>query len=93
MFPLAHENFNKNKFEEGIAILEQAILIAIIKYVGEEKVELAQFYNKYANGLVQKLIASNTDFLNIQEDTSKYEQDEQTSKKMTKLQRKYWKKR
>ena len=93
MFPLAHENFNKNKFEEGIDILEQAILIAIIKYGGEEKVELAQFYNKYENGLIQKLITSNTDFLNIQEDTSKYEQNEQTSKKMTKLQRKYWKKR
>ena len=83
LFPLAQENFNKNKFEEGIAILEQAILIAIIKYGGEEKVELAQFYNKYADGLIQKLIASNTDFLNIQEDAPKDEQDgqdEQNSK-------------
>jgi hypothetical protein len=37
LFPFAQENFNKNKFKEGIAILEQAILIAIIKYGGEKK--------------------------------------------------------
>ena len=60
--------------------MEQAILIAIIKYGGEEKVELAQFYNKYANGLIQQLIVSNTGFLNMQEDAPKDEQDEQSSK-------------
>ena len=81
LFPLAQEYFNKNKFEEGIAILEQSILIAIKKFGGEEKVELAQFYNKYADGLIQKLIASNTDFLNFQEEAPKDEQDEQASKK------------
>ena len=81
LFPLAQEYFNKNKFEEGIAILEQSILIAIKKFGGEEKVELAQFYNKYADGLIQKLIALNTDFLNIQEEAPKDEQEEQASKK------------
>ena len=81
LFPLAQEYFNKNKFEEGIAILEQSILIAIKKFGGEEKVELAQFYNKYADGLIQKLIALNTDFLNIQEEAPKGEQEEQASKK------------
>ena len=81
LFPLAQEYFNKNKFEEGIAILEQSIFIAIKKFGGEEKVELAQFYNKYADGLIQKLIASNTDFLNFQEEAPKDEQDEQASKK------------
>jgi hypothetical protein len=60
--------------------LEQIILIALIKYGGEEKVELAQFYNKYANGLIQQLIVSNTGFLNMQEDAPKDEQDEQSSK-------------
>jgi hypothetical protein len=37
-------------------------------------------YNKYANDLIQKIIVSNTDFLNIQEDASKDEQDGQSSK-------------
>ena len=60
--------------------MEQIILIALIKYGGEEKVELAQFYNKYANGLIQQLIVSNTGFLNMQEDAPKDEQDEQSSK-------------
>ena len=81
LFSLAQDYFNKNKFEEGIAILEQSILIAIKKFGGEEKVELAQFYNKYADGLIQKLIASNTDFLNFQEEAPKDEQDEQVSEK------------
>ena len=74
LFPIAREQFNKNKFEEGLDILEQSIILAVKKYGGEDKVELAQFYNKYADGLLQKLLLPTTDFLNIQED------EEQVSK-------------
>ena len=68
LFPIAQEQFNKNNFEEGLDILEQSILLAQKKYGGEEKLELAQFYNKYADGLLQKLLLPSTDFLNFQED-------------------------
>jgi len=68
LFPLAQEQFNKNKFEDGLDILEQSINLAVKKFGGEEKIELAQFYNKYADGLIQKLMISNEDFLNLQED-------------------------
>ena len=74
LFPIAQEQFNKNNFEEGLDILEQSILLAQKKFGGEEKLELAQFYNKYADGLLQKLLLPSTDFLNFQED------EEQVSK-------------
>ena len=74
LFPIAQEQFNKNNFEEGLDILEQSIILAVKKYGGEEKIELAQYYNKYADGLLQKLLLPTTDFLNIQED------EEQASK-------------
>ena len=74
LFPIAQEQFNKNNFEEGLDILEQSILLAQKKFGGEEKLELAQFYNKYADGLLQKLLLPTTDFLNFQED------EEQVSK-------------
>ena len=74
LFPIAQEQFNKNNFEEGLDILEQSINLAVKKYGGEEKIELAQYYNKYADGLLQKLLLPTTDFLNIQED------EEQASK-------------
>ena len=74
LFQIAQEQFNKNKFEEGLDILEQSIILAVKKYGGEEKIELAQYYNKYADGLLQKLLLPTTDFLNIQED------EEQASK-------------
>ena len=81
LFPVAQDQFNKNKFEEGLDILEQSINLAIKKFGGEEKVELAQFYNKYADGLIQKLMSSNEDFLNLEEDKAAQEaQEEQSSK-------------
>ena len=68
LFPIAQEQFNKNNFEEGIDILEQSILLAVKKFGGEEKIELVQFYHKYADGILQKLLYSNNDILNVQED-------------------------
>ena len=85
LFPIAQDQFNKNKFEEGLDILEQAIMLAIKKFGGEDKVDLALFYNKYADGLIQKLmITNNEDFLNIQEEGTQEapeEKDDQSSKK------------
>ena len=80
LFSIAQENFNKNKFEEGISILEQSIMLAIKKFGGEDKVELAQFYNKYADGLIQKLMISNEDFLNLQEEVPQDAQEEKSLK-------------
>ena len=68
LFSVAQDQFNKNKFEEGIDILEQSINLAVKKFGGEEKIEMAQFYNKYADGLIQKLMTSNDDFLNLEEE-------------------------
>ena len=70
LFSLAKEDFKKNKFEEGIEILERSIELAIKKFGGEDKVELAQFYNKYSDGLIQKLMESNDDPLNFQKEES-----------------------
>ena len=81
LFSLAQEQFNKNNFEDGLDILEQSINLAINKFGGEEKIELAQFYNKYADGLIQKLMISNEDFLNLQEEEpAKDAPDEQPPK-------------
>ena len=84
LFPLAQEQFNKNKFEEGLEILEQSIIIAIKKFGGENKIELAQFYNKYADGLIQKITTLNVDILNFHEEEVIQEvkdaNDEQSSK-------------
>lgn len=83
LFPLAQEQFNKNKFIEGLIILDDSINFAIKKYGGEDKIEMAQFYNKYANGLIQKLMNSNEDFLNMEKDKNlkeKESKDEKSSK-------------
>ena len=81
LFPIAQEQFNQNNFEDGLDILEQSIILAIKKFGGEEKIELAQFYNKYADGLIQKLMISNEDFLNLQEEENPKEAPEEQSSK------------
>ena len=68
LFSLAQEKFNINKYEDGLIILDKSINYALKKYGGEEKIEMAQYYNKYADGLIQKLSNSNEDFLNIEND-------------------------
>ena len=81
LFSLAQENFNKNKFEEGIEILEKSIMFAIKKFGGEEKIELAQYYNQYADGLIRKLLATNVDYLNLQDEETQKKEDESTKSK------------
>ena len=81
LFSLAQENFNRNKFEEGIEILEKSLMFAIKKYGGEEKIELAQYYNQYADGLIRKLLATNVDYLNLQDEETQKKEDESTKSK------------
>ena len=84
LFPLAQENFNKNKFEEGLAILEKSIMLAIKKYGGEEKIEVAKFNNQYADGLIQKLMVTNVDYLNLQDEETHKEEETQKEEEITK---------
>ena len=81
LFSLAQGNFNKNKFEEGIEILEKSLMFAIKKFGGEEKIELAQYYNQYADGLIRKLLATNVDYLNLQDEETLKKEDESTKSK------------
>ena len=90
LFPIAQEQINKNNFEEGLDILEQSIILAVKKFGGEQKIELVQFYNKYADALLQKLLMNNNDFLNIQEDeeqASKNKEEEQKEEKQKEKQK------
>ena len=84
LFSLAQEKFNINKYEDGLIILDKSINYALKKYGGEEKIEMAQFYNKYADGLIQKLSNSNEEFLNIESDVDKKEKES----KLTELSKK-----
>ena len=75
LFPLAEEQFNKNDFVKGLIILDKSINYAIAKFGGEDKIEMAQFYNKYANGLIQKLIYSDKELLNMEKDKKMEEKE------------------
>ena len=80
LFSLAKEQFKNNNFIQGIIILDKSINYAIKKYGGEDKIEMAQFYNKYANGLIQKLTNSNEDILNLEKDKKIKEQESKDGK-------------
>jgi hypothetical protein len=75
LFPLAQEQFNNNDFVKGLIILDKSINYALEKYGGEDKIEMAQFYNKYANGLIQKLIYSDKELLNMEKDKKMEEKE------------------
>ena len=75
LFPLAEEQFNKNDSVKGLIILDKSINYAIAKFGGEDKIEMAQFYNKYANGLIQKLIYSDKELLNMEKDKKMEEKE------------------
>jgi len=77
LFPIAQEKFNSNNFEEGLNILDKSINYAIEKYGGEDKIEMAKFYNRYANELIQKLMSSD-------EELSKTEKDRKIKEKESK---------
>ena len=67
LFSIASTFFSKGEYESGIAILEQAIHFAITKYGKEDSIEVARYYNKYAEGLIRKLL-ENQEILEIPED-------------------------
>jgi hypothetical protein len=80
LFSLAKDNIKNNKFEEGIEILGKSIGLAIKKFGGEDKIELAQFYNNYSDSIIQKLMITNDDPLNFQEEKSLIENISQDKK-------------
>jgi hypothetical protein len=80
LFSLAKDNIKNNKFEEGIEILGKSIELAIKKFGGEDKIELAQFYNNYSDSIIQKLMITNDDPLNFQEEKSLIENISQDKK-------------
>ena len=52
---LSQEELAKKNFDKNIDILKNSIIFAEKKYGGENEIELVIFYNKYADGLLQKL--------------------------------------
>ena len=58
---LSQEELNKNNYDENIDILKNAIILAEKKFGGENEIELVNFYNKYADGLLQKLMSLSID--------------------------------
>ena len=80
LFPLAQEQFNNNDFVKGLIILDKSINYALEKYGGEDKIEMAQFYNKYANGLIQKLMNSDEELSNMEKDKKKEEKESESGK-------------
>lgn len=59
LFLVARGYFRKKQFEEGLEVLEKSIELAVSLYGSEGKIEMAKFYNKYAEGLIQKLMENN----------------------------------
>ena len=51
LFPIAQEQFNKNKFEEGLDILEQSIILAVKKY---GMVSFKNYYYQQQISLISK---------------------------------------
>jgi len=52
---LSQEELAKKNFDKNIDILKNSIIFAEKKYGGENEIELVILYNKYADGLLQKL--------------------------------------
>ena len=58
LIQIAQEQINKNNLDQGIDILKNSIDFARKKYSGEDKIKLSEFYNKYADAILQKIILS-----------------------------------
>ena len=71
LIPLAQEQTNNNNIIQGIDIINHLIDLAIKKYGGDDKIQLAEFYNKYADILLQKISSLSNNKI-----TTKQEQDE-----------------
>lgn len=73
VLPIANQFFNKKQFEEGLNLIEKGIEFAVIKYSSEACIQLAQFYDKYGEGLIRKLL-ENDDILAIPKGNIEVEQ-------------------
>lgn len=65
LFIISQEELLNNNFSQSIDILKNSIVLAQKKYGGDNKIELAQFYNKYADAILQKISLSSLDNINI----------------------------
>lgn len=65
LFIISQEELLNNNFSQSIDILKNSIVLAQKKYGGDNKIELAQFYNKYADAILQKISLSSHDNINI----------------------------
>lgn len=83
LFPLAKSYLRKKQFEEGLSILEQAIKLAIALYGDETKIEVAKFYDKYAEGIIQKLL-SNDEILALPNEPQSKDQTKEEQKESDK---------
>ena len=72
LIPLSQEQISKNNFTQAIEMIKTSIDLAIKKYGGDDKIQLANFYNKYADCLLQKISSSSDNAI-----SNKQDQDEQ----------------
>ena len=75
LIPLAQEYINNKQYDTSISILETAISYAIDIYKHKTHINLAQYYSKYAEALIYKVMDS--DDLFKQHSTTNNNNDEQ----------------
>ena len=68
LITLSQEQINNNNFTLAIVIIKTAIDFAIKKYGGDDKIQLANFYNKYADYLLQKISSASDNTISIKSD-------------------------
>ena len=62
LFILATLSMNKGQYDKAFFILKKSIDLAIDLY-GEDNIEVAKYYNKYASAYIQKLLDSDALFM------------------------------
>ena len=73
LISIAQEQQIKNNFAQSINILKHSVELAQKKFGGEYNIELVLFYNKYADSILQNMMAnpnSNTSISNIKEESN-----------------------
>ena len=73
LISIAQERQIKNNFAQSINILKHSVELAQKKFGGVYNIELVHFYNKYADSILQNMMAnpnSNTSISNIKEESN-----------------------
>ena len=74
LIPLAQEYINNKHYDTSISILETAIAYAIDIYKSKTHINLAQYYSKYAEALIYKVMDSDDLFKQIPINTDQQQQ-------------------